>query len=157
MRTVLTAVFMIALAGPASAQATAGGGGDEAAIRLVLQQHDDTRNKSDWKGLGALFTETAEQFTSAGEWRKGRAEIEKGVAQGMATSYKGGKYTTKIDKVQMLAPTVALADAAFEISNIAGGTRRGHTTFALVKSGGQWRIAAVRSMVPTAVGSTPAR
>ena len=30
-------------------------------------------------------------------------------------------------------------------------------TYALVKSGGQWRIAAVRSMVPTAVGSTPAR
>lgn len=165
MRTILTAVFMIALAGPAFAEASAGkpavaqatGGGDEAAIRSVLQQHDDTRNKADWKGLSALFTEDAEQFTSAGEWRRGRAAIEKGVAQGMATSYKGGKYATKVDKVRMLAPTVALADGAFEISNIAGGTRRGHTTFALVKSGGQWRIAASRSMVPTAVGATPAR
>ena len=156
MRTVLTAVFMIALAGPVFAQATAGGA-DDAAIRRVLQQHDDTRNKADWKAMGALFTDDAEQLTSAGEWRKGRAEIEKGVAQGMATTYKGGKYTTKIDKVRILAPTVALADGAFEISNIAGGARRGHSTYSLVKSGGQWRIAAVRSMVPTAVGSTPAR
>jgi uncharacterized protein (TIGR02246 family) len=155
MRTFLIAVFMIAFAGPAFAQAT--GGGDEAAIRGVLQQHDDTRNKADWKALSALFTEDAEQFTSAGEWRRGRAEIEKGVAQGMATTYKGGKYTTKVGKVRMLAPTVALVDASFEISNIAGGARRGHTTYALVKSGGQWRIAAARSMVPTAVGSTPAR
>lgn len=155
MRTVLTAVFMMALAAPAFAQAT--GGGDEAAIRGVLQQHDDTRNKADWKALSALFTEDAEQFTSAGEWRRGRAEIEKGVAQGMATAYKGGKYTTTVGKVRMLAPTVALVDAAFEIGNISGGARRGHSTYALVKSGGQWRIAAVRSMVPTAVGSTPAR
>jgi uncharacterized protein (TIGR02246 family) len=155
MRTFLIAVFMIAFAGPAFAQAT--GGGDEAAIRGVLQQQDDTRNKADWKALSALFTEDAEQFTSAGEWRRGRAEIEKGVAQGMATTYKGGKYTTKVGKVRMLAPTVALVDASFEISNIAGGARRGHTTYALVKSGGQWRIAAARSMVPTAVGSTPAR
>jgi uncharacterized protein (TIGR02246 family) len=155
MRTVLIAVFTIALAGPAFAQAT--GGGDDAAIRGVLQQHDDTRNKADWKALSALFTEDAEQFTSAGEWRRGRAEIEKGVAQGMATTYKGGKYTTKVGKVRMLAPAVALVDASFEISNIAGGARRGHTTYALVKSGGQWRIAAARSMVPTAVGSTPAR
>jgi uncharacterized protein (TIGR02246 family) len=155
MRTVLIAVFTIALAGPAFAQAT--GGGDDAAIRGVLQQHDDTRNKADWKALSALFTEDAEQFTSAGEWRRGRAEIEKGVSQGMATTYKGGKYTTKVGKVRMLAPTVALVDASFEISNIAGGARRGNTTFALVKSGGQWRIAAARSMVPAAVGSTPAR
>ena len=156
MRTVLTAVFMIAMAGPAFAQATAPGG-DEAAIRSVIQQHDAARNKADWKALSALFTEDAEQFTSAGEWRRGRAEIEKGVAQGMATTYKGGTYTTKVDKVRMLAPTVALADGAFEISNIAGGARRGHSTFAVVKSGGQWRIAASRTMVPTPVGSTPGR
>ncbi len=165
MRTVLTAAFIIALAGPAFAQATAGkpaaaqatAGGDEAAVRRVIQQQDETRNKADWKGLAALFTEDAEQFTSAGEWRRGRADIEKGVAQSMATTYKGGTYTTKVDKVRMLASTVALADGSFEISNIAGGTRRGHTTYALVKAGGQWRIAAARSMVPTAVGSTPAR
>ena len=41
----------------------------------------------------------------------------------MATTYKGGKDTTKVDKVRMLAPTVALVDGPFEISNIAGGTR----------------------------------
>ena len=152
MRNVLTALFMLALASSAIAQGT--GGGDESAIRAVIQKQDETRNKADWKGLGALFTDDAEQHTSAGEWRRGRAAIEKGVADGMATTYKGGKYTTTIDKVRMLAPTVALADGSFEISNIAGGARRGQTTYALVKSGGQWRIAAARSMVPAATGAT---
>jgi uncharacterized protein (TIGR02246 family) len=157
MRRVLTAVCIVAFALAGSAQTPAPAGGDEAAIRRVIQQHDDARNKGDWKALTALFTEDGEQLTSTGEWRRGRAEIEKGVAQLMATTYKGGKYTTKIDKARMLAPTVALVDGQFEISNIAGGTRRGHTTYALVKSGGQWRIAASRSMVPTAAGPTPAR
>jgi uncharacterized protein (TIGR02246 family) len=166
MRAVLTAVFMIALAGPTFAQVPVGkpavaqvkaASGDEAAIRSVIQQHDAARNKADWQGLSALFTDDAEQLTSAGEWRRGRADIEKGVAQGMATTYKGGTYTTKVEKVRLLSSTVALVDSSFEISNIAGGTRRGHSTLALVKAGGLWRIAASRSMVPTAAGSTPAR
>jgi hypothetical protein len=76
----------------------------------------------------------------------------------MGSVYKGAKYTTKVESVRMLAPTVAMADGTFEISNIAGGsTRRGHATYLLVKSGDAWRIAAVRSMVPTPEGATPAR
>ena len=92
MRTTLTAVFMIALALPAFGQ-TPAGGADEAAIRKLVQQHDTARNTSDFKALGGGFTDDADQLTSAGEWRKGRAAIEKGVAQGIAGPYKGGKYT----------------------------------------------------------------
>jgi uncharacterized protein (TIGR02246 family) len=154
MRTMLTAVFTIALALPAFGQ-TSAGGADEAAIRKLVQQHDAARNTADFKVMGAAFTDDADQLTSAGEWRKGRAAIEKGVAQGIAGPYKGGKYTTKIDTVRMVAPNVALADGSFEIANLAGGgTRRGHAAYVMVKSGGQWRIAASRTMVPTPVGAT---
>lgn len=155
MRTTLTAVFIVALTLPGFAQTPAAGGGDEAAIRRVVQQQDDARNTGDWKAFGALFADEADQLTSAGEWRRGRAEIEKGAAQIMSTTYKGGKYVTMVGRVRMVAPNVAIADGAFEILNIGGtGTRRGHTTYVLVKSGEGWRIAATRSMVTTPVGAT---
>ena len=154
MRTMLTAVFTIALALPVFGQ-TPAGTGDDAAIRKLVQQHDAARNAADFKVMGAGFTDDADQLTSAGEWRRGRAAIEKGVAQGIAGPYKGGKYSTKIDTVRMVAPNVALADGSFEIANLAGGgTRRGHAAYVMGKSGGQWRIAASRTMVPTPVGAT---
>lgn len=156
MRTAFTVLFTLALGVQGLAQAPAAA--DDAAVRRVLQQHDDVRNRSDWKALGDLFTEDAEQLTSAGEWRRGRAAIEKGVAQAGATTYKGTKYTTTVEKVRMMAPNVALVDGAFEIANIGGrGSRKGHMTYLLVKSGDRWRIAAGRSMVPTPVGATPPR
>ncbi len=158
MRTVVTALLGLALTVPGLAQTPAASGADAAAIRLVVQQQDDARNRGDWKAFGELFTQDAEQLTSAGQWRRGRGDIEKGVAQTMATTYKSGKYATKVETVRMLAPTVAVVDGAFEITNIAsGGSRRGHTTHVLVKSGDRWLIAASRSMVPTPVGSTAPR
>lgn len=155
MRTAVTVLFTVALGVQGLAQAPAGADAD--AIRRIVQQHDDARNRADWKALGELFTEDAEQLTSAGEWRRGRAEIEKGVAQMTATTYKGSKYTTTVERVRMVAPNVAVVDGAFEIANIGGRGRRGHMTYVMVKSGDRWRIAAGRSMVPTPAGATPPR
>jgi uncharacterized protein (TIGR02246 family) len=123
----------------------------------VLQQHDETRSKGDWKAVASLFTEEGASLTSAGEWRRGRAQVESGGARAATGVYKGGKFATKIDSVRLLAPTVAIADGTFEISNIAGGSRKGNISYVLVKSGDGWRIAASRSMVPTAAGPTPAK
>src|SRR5688572_2726270 len=120
MPTATTTLLMLALTVPAIAQTRAATGPDEAAIRRVVQQQDEARNRADWKALGQLFTEDADQQTSAGEWRRGRAAIEKGVAQTMGTAYKGGKYATRIERIQMLGPGVAIADGAFEIANIEG-------------------------------------
>jgi len=146
-----------ALATPVLVHAQAISGSDDAAIRRVIQQHDQTRTKGDWKGVGSLFTEDGATLTSAGEWRRGRAQIEKGGAAAAAGVYKGGKFTTTIDAVRLLAPTVAIADGTFEIGGIAGGSRKGNTTYVLVKSGEAWRIAATRSQVPTTAGPTPPR
>lgn len=158
MLTTMTTMFLVTLTVAGFGQVAAPASADDAAIRRVVQQQDEARNRGDWKALSELFTQDAEQLTSSGTWRRGRAAVEKGVAQTMGSVYKGAKYTTKVESVRMLAPTVAMADGTFEISNIAGGsTRRGHSTYLLVKSGDAWRIAAVRSMVPTPEGATPAR
>jgi uncharacterized protein (TIGR02246 family) len=146
-----------ALAAPGVVHSQAASGSDEAAIRRVIQQHDQTRTKGDWKGLASLYTEDGATLTSAGEWRRGHAQIEKAGAASGAGVYKRGKYTTTIDAVHLLAPTVAVADGKFEIGNIAGGSRKGNITYVLVKSGETWRIAATRSQVPTTAGPTPSR
>jgi uncharacterized protein (TIGR02246 family) len=149
--------LVLLVPGAALGQAPAAGG-DEAAIRRVIQQHDQTRTSGDWKGSANLFAEDGATLTSAGEWRRGRAQIEKGGASAGAGVYKGAKYATTINSVRLLAPTVALADGTFEISGIGGtGSRKGHTAYILVKSGDAWRIAGSRSMVPTPMGATPPR
>ena len=88
------------------------GSGDETAIRRVIQQYDDARSKNDWKTATSLFVEDGSNLTSSGEWRRGRAEIEKRGAATTTGEYKGGKFATKIDTVRLLAPTVALADGS---------------------------------------------
>jgi len=157
MRFTATIGVTLVLLVPGMALGQAAAGGDDAAIRRVVQQHDQTRTSGDWKGSANLFAEDGATLTSSGEWRRGRAQIEKGGAAAGAGVYKGAKYATTIDSVRLLAPTVALADGAFEISGIKGGSRKGHSTYVLVKSGEAWRIAASRSMVPTPVGPTPPR
>jgi uncharacterized protein (TIGR02246 family) len=158
MRTVLTAVFIVALVVPGVTQSRPGSG-DEAAIRKVVQQLDDARNAGNWKGVSGMFTDDADQRTSTGEWRRGHAEIEKGIAQSMATpTYKGATFVTTIEQVRMLTPTVAVADGPFDLLNIpGGGARHSHVTYVLVKSSGQWRIAVSRSMVNTPAGATAPR
>lgn len=156
MKMLSMSVLVLALMAPARVQS--GQAGDEAAIRRVVQQHDETRNRGDWKAYGALFTRDADQLTSAGTWRRGSADIEKSTAEITSTTYKGGKYATTVDRVRLIAPTVALVDGAFEITNISGGgSRKGLTTLVLVNADGQWRIAATRSIVPTPAGALPGK
>ena len=153
MRIAAAAAVTVMLSFPVVAFAQGSAGADEGAIRKIVQQHDQTRSSGDWKGAAALYVEDGTTLTSAGEWRRGRAEIEKGGATLGAAVYKGAKYATSITNVRLLAPTVALADGTFEISGIGGsGSRKGNSTYVLVKSGDAWKIAAVRSMVPTAAG-----
>jgi uncharacterized protein (TIGR02246 family) len=148
----------LSLVVPGAARGQGSVAADEGAVRRLIQQHDQARTSGDWKAVASLFAEDGSTLTSAGEWRKGRAQVESGGAKSGADVYKGGKYTTRIDTVRMLAPTVALADGRFEISNIGGGrSRTGHITYVLVKSGNDWRIAGTRSMVPVPAGPSPSR
>jgi uncharacterized protein (TIGR02246 family) len=156
MRMCFLSVLVIVLAATASAgsaQAT-----DEAAIRRVVERFDETRNTGDWKGFAALFAKEADQLISSGTWRKGPEGIAKGMQEIASTAYKGATHKTTSDRVRMLAPGVAISDGTFTITNIAGGGgRKGLVTMVLVKDGGEWRIAAARSMVPTPAGALPVK
>ena len=68
---------------PAGGQAPVSSAPDEAAIREVVRNYVDARDKRDPKLLASLFTEDADQLTTAGEWRKGRDNVVQG---GLASS-----------------------------------------------------------------------
>jgi uncharacterized protein (TIGR02246 family) len=112
-----------------------------------VKRYVDARARQDPNAIEALFTDDADQLTSSGEWRRGRAEVVKGT---MASSQRtGGTRTITIETVRFPARGVAIADGRYEISGLAGGaTRRMWTSFVLTGSDGAWRIAAIRNMLP---------
>jgi uncharacterized protein (TIGR02246 family) len=122
---------------------------DEAAIREVVKQYVDARERIDPQAVEQLFTEDADQLVSSGEWRKGRPAVVKGT---MASSQNNsGKRTITVESVRFIATDVAIADGRYELTGLAGGaTRSMWTTLVLKRTGKTWRIAAIRNMLPAA-------
>ena len=117
---------------------------DDAAIRGIVKSYIDARDRDDAKGVEALFTSDADQLVSSGEWRKGRDEVVKGT---LASTRSGGKRTIAIETIRHIAPGVAIADGRYELVGDAQ-TRRMWTTFVLTRVSGNWKIAAIRNMLP---------
>jgi len=125
------------------------GGNDEAAIREVVSKYVDARERIDPKAVEPLFTEDADQLVSSGEWRKGREAVVKGT---MASSTStGGKRTITVESVRFVTADVAIADGRYELTGLVGGANRSMwTTIILKRSGKEWRITAIRNMLPAA-------
>jgi uncharacterized protein (TIGR02246 family) len=142
MRAELTVVLCLlaALQTPAPAS-------QEASIRRVVADYLSAREARDAQALGALFTDDADQLTSAGEWRKGRDEVVRGT---LASSERtGDKRTITIESVRFPQPDLAIADGRYELTS-GQDVRRMWTSFVLVRDGTRWRIAAIRNMLPAA-------
>jgi uncharacterized protein (TIGR02246 family) len=145
MRTaVAIAVAMIAAQGatasrPAPAQ-------DQAAIRAVVAEYLQARERRDAAAIRALFIEDADQLTSSGDWRKGREEIVRGTLA--SSQQSGGQRTITIETVRFPGNGIAIADGRYELAGVDEGTRKMWTSFVFVRSAGQWRIAAIRNMLP---------
>jgi uncharacterized protein (TIGR02246 family) len=122
-------------------------GRDEAAIRSVVAKYVDAREHSDAKVIEALFTADADQLVSSGEWRKGRDAVVRGtMANSQAT---GGTRTVTVETIRFVTRDVAIADGKYEIAGMTNGqTRRMWSSFVLSRTGGGWRIAAIRNMLP---------
>jgi uncharacterized protein (TIGR02246 family) len=121
----------------------------------MLHQRDDARHSGDWAAYAQFFTPDASVINSDGASYKGRAQIQKGTADSWSGgAYKGAQIETTVDSVAAIAPNVAVADATYEITNIAGGgVRKGRITVVLVNGNDGWKIAASRSMVPAPAGA----
>ena len=119
---------------------------DEAAVRELVRRYVNARELKDPAAIEALFTADADQHTTSGEWRRGRAQIVPGTLE--SSKRNPGTRNITVQAVRFIAPDVAIADGPYEITG-AGGTRRMWATLVLKREAGGWRIAAIRNMVPT--------
>jgi uncharacterized protein (TIGR02246 family) len=123
--------------------------GSDTAVREVVQKYEDARNAADAAAAASLLAADCDQLVSSGEWRRGRETVVRGaMASSNAT---GGKRTLTVESVRFLAPDVALADARYDLTGLAGGQERHMwSAFLLVREANGWRIAAIRNMLPAA-------
>ncbi len=135
------ALFAALLAMPQSKPAAA----DEAAVRDLVAQYANGREKGDPAAVAALFTADADQLVSSGDWRRGRDVLVKGV---LSSTQAGGKRTTTVDTVRFLNADSAIVDARYEIVGGAYVERRMWSTFIMTRTRDGWRIAAIRNMLP---------
>ena len=119
----------------------------EQAARDVVRRYVDARERLDRAALESLFTADADQLVSSGEWRRGRDAVVRG---GLASSSRtGGTRSISIETVRRIGADVVLADGRYEIAGSGGGPPRSMwTTFVLTREGGEWRISAIRNMLP---------
>jgi uncharacterized protein (TIGR02246 family) len=119
---------------------------DDSAVREMVKRYADARSMSDLKVIGALFTDSADQLVSNGEWRRGKDALVKGMLASSAR--ETGRRILEVETVRFLGRDVALADARYEI-----GERKMWSTFVMRRGSGGWRIEAIRNMLPTAPGT----
>jgi uncharacterized protein (TIGR02246 family) len=145
MRIFIVSLLACALSTTLEAQRSAQA--DEAAVRTVVDRYMAARDAQDPSAVAELFTPDADQFTTAGEWRRGREQIRSGTAE--SSRRNPGVRRIAIAAVRFVTPDVAIADGDYEISAGAASPRRMWTTLVLVRTGNGWRISAIRNMVPT--------
>jgi uncharacterized protein (TIGR02246 family) len=145
-------LLLLLISGAASAapQSAAPRTADDRDVRAVVDRYVGARERRDETAIAALFTADADQFTTGGEWRRGRDAVVRG---GLASSEQtGGTRRITIRAVRFLGRDVAIADGAYELAGTRDGTtRRMWTTFVVTRGAGGWRIAAIRNASPPTI------
>jgi uncharacterized protein (TIGR02246 family) len=144
MKTLLTLLVGVLAVSPLWAQGSGSRAADEKAVRALIDRYVNARDARDEKAIESLFTADADQYTTAGEWRRGRPKVVTGTAE--STKQNPGARSIPIESVRFVTPDVAVVDGPY---NIAGSTQKRWTTIVVKREADGWRIAAVRNMTPT--------
>lgn len=140
----LICLLCFTLTSSAAAQAPTAAAADDAAVRDIVRRYTQARELSDPKAIEALFTADADQYTSSGEWRRGMAQLVKGMLETSARN--PGARTISIAAVRFVTADVAIVDGEYETGTDA---RRLWTTLTVKRDGRSWKIAAIRNIAPT--------
>jgi len=150
MRSVLTIVFILALAAqPAKTQTKADDAGRKA-VEAIAANFKDAWNRHDMDGLAALVAEDVDYVTVVGasDWEKGRKEFKQRHAEVHQTMFKESVLTIKEIHVKFLRPDIALAHVLWETQGDVipdrkpGAPRAGIFTWVVEKRSGKWLIIA---------------
>ena len=117
------------------------------AMYSLIDQYSQAREKRDTVLLKSILTSDIDQLVSSGEWRSGIKESTMGMLRSSASS--PGTRTLKVEKIRFLNPQCAIVDARYEIENADGSLRKMWSTFIIVDQKNNWKISAIRNMLPS--------
>jgi uncharacterized protein (TIGR02246 family) len=121
---------------------------DEVAVRELVARYVAAREARDPAAVAELFTADADQFNTAGEWRRGRDQIRAGTDE--SSRRNPGSRRITVESVRFATPDVVIVDGPYEISAAgAASPRRMWTTLVVVRTAAGWQISAIRNMAPT--------
>lgn len=115
-------------------------------IQTLIDKYSAAREKRDTSLLKQILTQDIDQLVSTGEWRNGMQAAVQGMLASSANS--PGTRTLTIDKIRLLSSAQAIVDCKYEISNPDGTQRQMWSTFIIVGERGNWKISAIRNMLP---------
>jgi hypothetical protein len=115
-------------------------------ISFLIDSYSKARESSDTVLLKRILTGDVDQLVSTGEWRNGIGAAVEGMVKSSANS--PGTRTLKIEKMRMVNENCAIVDCRYEIQNPGGTVRKMWSTFVVVSVKKNWKIAAIRNMLP---------
>ena len=116
-------------------------------ITSLIDQYSQAREKRDTVLLKAILTSDVDQLVSTGEWRVGINAAIEGMMKSSANS--PGTRTLFIEKIQIVTASSAIVDCRYEIQNADNTTRKMWSTFFVVADKKEWKIRAIRNMLPS--------
>jgi uncharacterized protein (TIGR02246 family) len=150
MRSVLTLVFILALAAQPVRAQTNGNDADRQAIEAIAAGFQAAWNRHDMEALAALVAEDVDYVTVVGarDWEKGRQEFKHRHAEVHQTMFKDSVLTINETYVKFIRPDIAIAHVLWKTKGDAvpdrkpGEPRAGIFTWVMEKRGGKWLILA---------------
>jgi hypothetical protein len=115
-------------------------------ILRLIDQYSLSRESQDTTLLKTLLTEDIDQLVSTGEWRRGFAGSFAGMIRSSSTN--SGDRTLTVDQLRFISSDIAIVDARYEIKNAGGNVRKMWSTFVVVRDKKEWKITAIRNMLP---------
>ena len=119
---------------------------DEAALKELIAEYSLARETKDTALLRSILTPDIDQLVSTGEWRRGIAVAIEGMVRSSASN--PGERVLIVEHARILGQNTAIVDCRYEIHNPDGTVRRMWSTFYAVRDGQDWKIAAIRNMLP---------
>ncbi|MEM9676030.1 MAG: DUF4440 domain-containing protein [Bacteroidota bacterium] len=117
-------------------------------MHSLVAQYAQARETRDTTLLKSILTNDIDQLVSSGEWRRGFEGAFKGMMR--SSTRNPGQRTLTVENVRFLTSEAAIADARYEIKNSDGSVRKMWSTFIVVKEAKDWKITAIRNMLPAA-------
>jgi uncharacterized protein (TIGR02246 family) len=124
----------------------AGKGGEEDAIRGVVDRFMEAWNRHDAHAFAALFAEDADFTNVMGMGARGRAKIEEFHASSFLSMFKDSHLTYSDLRVRLIRPDVAMVDVWWRMTGATDRqgkpwpNRKGLVNFVAAKEKGQWEI-----------------